>query len=142
LREGTVQARGGLPNIPVCLQLSKKPKHCLPLLDSQICFACEQDFATAHGSTGAAEAIEPFSDRSDRAAAIAKKDFCIPLFSNELVYYQKFWPRYKTCSLYYSFTRGILKMTKEEFARATIALGVGIGWAQCALQTAMELRCI
>ena len=109
LREDTEQARGGLPNIPVCLQLSKKPKHCLPLLDSQICFACEQDFATAHGSTGAAEAIEPFSDRSDRAAAIPKKDFCIPLFSNELMYYLEFWPRYKMRSLYYYFIRGTLK---------------------------------
>jgi hypothetical protein len=90
LREGTVQARGGLPHIPVCLQLSKKPKHLLPLPDSQICFACEQDFATRHGSTGAAEPIEQLSDRSDKAAAIAKKDFFITIFSNELMYYRGF----------------------------------------------------
>jgi hypothetical protein len=36
LREATVQARGGLPHIPVCLQPSNQPKHLLPLPDWQI----------------------------------------------------------------------------------------------------------
>jgi len=31
LREATVQALGGLPHMPVCLQSSNKPKHLLPL---------------------------------------------------------------------------------------------------------------
>ncbi len=64
---------------------------------SQICFACVHDFATGHGSIGAAETADTYSDRAD---AIAKTDFFIP-FSNELVSYRGFWPRYETYSLYY-----------------------------------------
>jgi hypothetical protein len=41
---------------------------------SQICFACVHDFATGHGSIGAAETADTYSDRAD---AIAKTDFFI-----------------------------------------------------------------
>jgi hypothetical protein len=75
--------------MPVCLQLSNMPEHPLLLPVSQICFACVHDFATGHGSTGAAETADTYSDRAD---AIAKTDFFISFLQAP---YRGFCPRYK-----------------------------------------------